>query len=103
MLVSFVFHLLSCFGLLNWALGSLATTPLQEDAVKDFFGANATTSGASHTNNWAVLVCASRYWFNYRVCLFIHFYELFTILWYSSAYGQRPGNVSTHRIKGFMD
>jgi len=22
---------------------------------------------SSHTNNWAVLVCASRYWFNYRV------------------------------------
>ena len=21
---------------------------------------------AKHTNNWAVLVCASRYWFNYR-------------------------------------
>ena len=21
-----------------------------------------------HTNNWAVLVCSSRYWFNYRVC-----------------------------------
>jgi phosphatidylinositol glycan class K len=26
---------------------------------------NTTTS--RHTNNWAVLVCASRYWFNYRV------------------------------------
>ena len=26
-----------------------------------------TDSGSgSHTNNWAVLVCASRYWFNYR-------------------------------------
>ncbi|CBY09919.1 unnamed protein product [Oikopleura dioica] len=23
-------------------------------------------SQSSHTNNWAVLVCASRYWFNYR-------------------------------------
>ncbi|OCH91990.1 hypothetical protein OBBRIDRAFT_774258 [Obba rivulosa] len=22
--------------------------------------------GSAHTNNWAVLVCASRYWFNYR-------------------------------------
>ncbi|KAG6860446.1 glycosylphosphatidylinositol anchor biosynthesis [Termitomyces sp. Mi166 len=27
---------------------------LQDDAVRE------------HTNNWAVLVCASRYWFNYR-------------------------------------
>ncbi|KAH9994711.1 peptidase C13 family-domain-containing protein, partial [Russula vinacea] len=26
----------------------------------------AKTSESSHTNNWAVLVCASRYWFNYR-------------------------------------
>lgn len=24
-----------------------------------------------HTNNWAVLVCTSRYWFNYRVSVFI--------------------------------
>ena len=23
-------------------------------------------SGAQHSNNWAVLVCTSRYWFNYR-------------------------------------
>lgn len=23
--------------------------------------------GDRHTNNWAVIVCASRYWFNYRV------------------------------------
>jgi len=26
----------------------------------------AEASESSHTNNWAVLVCASRYWFNYR-------------------------------------
>uniref|UniRef100_H2Y7H5 GIY-YIG domain-containing protein n=1 Tax=Ciona savignyi TaxID=51511 RepID=H2Y7H5_CIOSA len=23
-------------------------------------------SGSAHTNNWAVLVCTSRFWFNYR-------------------------------------
>lgn len=23
-------------------------------------------SRSEHTNNWAVLVCSSRYWFNYR-------------------------------------
>lgn len=39
--------------------------------VKEFFakgvkGVRGSTS-SSHTNNWAVLVCASRYWFNYRV------------------------------------
>ncbi|XP_009800993.1 uncharacterized protein LOC107799245 [Nicotiana tabacum] len=26
----------------------------------------ASTSSAMHTNNWAVLVCTSRFWFNYR-------------------------------------
>jgi phosphatidylinositol glycan class K len=28
------------------------------------FAPNSTAS--THTNNWAVLVCSSRYWFNYR-------------------------------------
>jgi hypothetical protein len=31
--------------------------------LSNLYGANETR----HTNNWAVLVCASRYWFNYRV------------------------------------
>ena len=40
----------------------------EEAAVHDFFSRNAPLVPASaHTNNWAVLVCASRYWFNYRV------------------------------------
>ncbi|KAI0325230.1 hypothetical protein GY45DRAFT_1330596 [Cubamyces sp. BRFM 1775] len=34
----------------------------QAEAATEFFGRH----GSSHTNNWAVLVCASRYWFNYR-------------------------------------
>lgn len=29
-------------------------------------GASAHTFSALHTNNWAVLVCTSRFWFNYR-------------------------------------
>lgn len=29
-----------------------------------------------HTNNWAVLVCSSRYWFNYRVCCVVVRIEL---------------------------
>ncbi|KAH8084296.1 peptidase C13 family-domain-containing protein [Cristinia sonorae] len=40
-----------------------------EEQITSFFNANTksdTTSGSGHTNNWAVLVCASRYWFNYR-------------------------------------
>ncbi|KAJ3559632.1 hypothetical protein NP233_g11214 [Leucocoprinus birnbaumii] len=35
-------------------------------AVNDFFERNASPGASKHTNNWAVLVCASRYWFNYR-------------------------------------
>lgn len=68
-----VFRLLSYIGLLSWTFVTLATTPSQDEAVRNFFGANATTSGSSHTNNWAVLVCASRYWFNYRVCTSLYF------------------------------
>jgi len=32
-----------------------------DSSLNDFFG-----SGDRHTNNWAVLVCTSRFWFNYR-------------------------------------
>ena len=35
------------------------------EPVAEFFN----RQGFSHTNNWAVLVCASRYWFNYRARL----------------------------------
>ncbi|PIL34610.1 hypothetical protein GSI_03389 [Ganoderma sinense ZZ0214-1] len=38
---------------ISWALA---------EPVAEFFS----RPGSSHTNNWAVLVCASRYWFNYR-------------------------------------
>ncbi|WWC64142.1 uncharacterized protein I303_106750 [Kwoniella dejecticola CBS 10117] len=40
-----------------------ASTQLNSQ-VSDLFS-NANTTGG-HTNNWAVLVCSSRYWFNYR-------------------------------------
>lgn len=33
--------------------------------LSNLFGNDTTADG--HTNNWAVLVCSSRYWFNYRV------------------------------------
>ncbi|KAF8438050.1 peptidase C13 family-domain-containing protein [Boletus edulis BED1] len=52
-------QLLVCLTL--WTVGSLAAS---EQLVADFYGRHASASG--HTNNWAVLVCASRYWFNYR-------------------------------------
>jgi hypothetical protein len=37
-----------------------------QGAAQQFFSEHAAGDPA-HTNNWAVLVCASRYWFNYRV------------------------------------
>ncbi|KAI0708732.1 peptidase C13 family-domain-containing protein [Cerioporus squamosus] len=40
----------------------LAFTQANAEPVAEFFA----RQGSSHTNNWAVLVCASRYWFNYR-------------------------------------
>lgn len=46
-------------------------------AVEAFFNDNVghaspTSPTLNHTNNWAVLVSASRYWFNYRVRSAIH-------------------------------
>ncbi|KAK0473713.1 peptidase C13 family-domain-containing protein, partial [Armillaria novae-zelandiae] len=40
----------------------------KEDVIREFFANNGDTAstGSTHTNNWAVLVCASKYWFNYR-------------------------------------
>jgi phosphatidylinositol glycan class K len=47
---------------------STNTGTAAEAAVHDFFGHKApAVPESAHTNNWAVLVCASRYWFNYRV------------------------------------
>ncbi|KAJ7665892.1 peptidase C13 family-domain-containing protein [Mycena polygramma] len=65
MLVS-VPHLL--LFLFSWTWGILAATPSHEEIVGDFFNKNGPSGGSTsnHTNNWAVLVCASRYWFNYR-------------------------------------
>lgn len=42
----------------------MAQDSTQEAHVSSFFNSHASSSG--HTNNWAVLVCSSRYWFNYR-------------------------------------
>jgi hypothetical protein len=54
---------------LFFALACLADSN-HPDAVREFFGHDGegpAGGGSKHTNNWAVLVCASRYWFNYRV------------------------------------
>ncbi|TCD61736.1 glycosylphosphatidylinositol anchor biosynthesis, partial [Steccherinum ochraceum] len=45
-----------------------AASQAAQDRATTFFTSNAqhSPSGSGHTNNWAVLVCTSRYWFNYR-------------------------------------
>ncbi|KAF9527251.1 peptidase C13 family-domain-containing protein [Crepidotus variabilis] len=65
MRLSFFLHLV--IGILSWSWAA-ASTDSQEQIVKDFFdkNSNSNNEGSTHTNNWAVLVCASRYWFNYR-------------------------------------
>ncbi|TDL16144.1 hypothetical protein BD410DRAFT_902188 [Rickenella mellea] len=55
-LVPFLFLL--CTLCVNYAQADSA----HEDAARSFFA----DKRSAHTNNWAVLVCASRYWFNYR-------------------------------------
>ncbi|PPQ77458.1 hypothetical protein CVT26_005844 [Gymnopilus dilepis] len=62
MLFLSIFHLVLC--LPSWAWGVYAVDP-QETLVRNFFDQNG-SSTSNHTNNWAVLVCSSRYWFNYR-------------------------------------
>ncbi|KAK9093242.1 hypothetical protein Syun_028153 [Stephania yunnanensis] len=49
-----------CLLLLYFAL--LSSAHLCESATFDSFSSSPT----AHTNNWAVLVCTSRFWFNYR-------------------------------------
>ncbi|KAM6503748.1 Peptidase C13 family domain containing protein [Amanita muscaria] len=50
-----------------WSTTVISTNIAHEDTVRNFFSKSGSSgSGSAHTNNWAVLVCASRYWFNYR-------------------------------------
>lgn len=62
--------------------------------AQHFFGkhADARGSGSGHTNNWAVLVCASRYWFNYRVRTHSSRF-IIKVLTIPKAHGQRPRHV----------
>ncbi|KAF5310600.1 hypothetical protein D9619_008248 [Psilocybe cf. subviscida] len=55
------FHLLFLLSFTSWTWANST----QEKVAQDFFGRHE-GSGSTHTNNWAVLVCSSRYWFNYR-------------------------------------
>lgn len=53
----------SCVWMVSLCFVFLYVKPIDTSAkpeINEFF------QGSRHTNNWAVLVCASRYWFNYR-------------------------------------
>ncbi|KAG8933379.1 glycosylphosphatidylinositol anchor biosynthesis [Tulasnella sp. 418] len=44
----------------------MTPSPEAEAAAEAFFTQHYQSNTQGHTNNWAVLVCSSRYWFNYR-------------------------------------
>ena len=77
-LVTVVTLLWTCFA---------AASPSAEHAAKSFFrGKEGEGSSDKHTNNWAVLVCSSRYWFNYRhmanaLGMYVNFLPSFARLW----------------------
>lgn len=68
--LSTIMHILPS-ALISLLLVSISAASSQDEAAiaaERFFARNANESSSTgHTNNWAVLVCASRYWFNYRV------------------------------------
>jgi hypothetical protein len=81
MLISMRAVVLAAIALLaSFAVAQELSPQLTQQVVDLFAGNGSVSSGATeaglgigatggrHTNNWAVLVCASRYWFNYRVC-----------------------------------
>ncbi|RSH95338.1 hypothetical protein EHS25_000425 [Saitozyma podzolica] len=77
MLISLRAALLAAVALLAPFVVGQELPPQLTQQVADLFAGNGSVSsgatvagigatGGRHTNNWAVLVCASRYWFNYR-------------------------------------
>ena len=50
-------------------LGEVSRAETANQAAAQAFFERAQHGTQGHTNNWAVLVCASRYWFNYRVSI----------------------------------
>lgn len=78
MLISLRAALLAAVALLAPFVVAQELSPQLTQQVVDLFAGNGSVpsgatgagigaTGGRHTNNWAVLVCASRYWFNYRV------------------------------------
>ncbi|CAD6906096.1 unnamed protein product [Tilletia controversa] len=52
--------------LLPLSMPSYFITEAQAQQVQAFFADRSSANASSHTNNWAVLVGTSRFWFNYR-------------------------------------
>ncbi|KAE8209934.1 hypothetical protein CF327_g6140 [Tilletia walkeri] len=52
--------------LLPLCMPSYFITEAQAQQVQSFFADRTSGNASSHTNNWAVLVGTSRFWFNYR-------------------------------------
>ena len=66
LVTALIMRFLQCLPFVGVLLGLLTTSyGIPDGSVEQLFSANGTAG--DHTNNWAVLVCASRFWFNYRV------------------------------------
>lgn len=84
LVVNLLLLLLSLCSSLTFAIDAF-----QEEAVRGFFSAaqQPNTNASTHANNWAVLVCSSRYWFNYRASP----YSVRTFAWKSSDFSLAHG------------
>ena len=78
--------------LLSLSAWTLAQSVQHDAAVRDFF-TQGTGTLSSHTNNWAVLVCSSRYWFNYRVRPMVYIQLDRMLKCGAIAHGKRARNV----------
>jgi hypothetical protein len=68
--MKFFFFFFSCWVVVSFLFTSMVSSqPTPSEIPKNFF--------KKHTNNWAVLVCTSRFWFNYRhISNTLSFYQI---------------------------
>ncbi|RAL38905.1 hypothetical protein DM860_015266 [Cuscuta australis] len=57
---------ISASSMLLLLLATCVHSAISSDASSAGAASTTTTTTTMHTNNWAVLVCTSRFWFNYR-------------------------------------
>lgn len=88
----------------------LFVTEDQRAALAQFFQSEAPLEGraarqprraAAHTNNWAVLVCTSKFWFNYRVGRLTHQHMANTLGMYRTV--KRLGVPDSHILLMLAD